>query len=97
MSTFLPDLYDELSPLGNGLIILTTATHGFQGDFGFHALSNQWPLGVDDDHGWMWASDYSWGWAPFHYGRWFYDDYYGWWLPGYEWSPAYLGMLARWR
>lgn len=41
--------------------------------------------------GWAWASDFSWGWAPFHYGRWLYDDFYGWvWVPGYEWSPAWV-------
>jgi hypothetical protein len=36
-------------------------------------------------------SDYSWGWAPFHYGRWDYDQYYGWlWIPGNEWGPAWV-------
>jgi len=43
------------------------------------------------DYGNTWVSDYSWGWAPFHYGRWYYDDYYGWtWIPGYEWAPAWV-------
>lgn len=32
-----------------------------------------------------------WGWAPFHYGRWFYNDPYGWmWMPGHEWAPAWV-------
>src|SRR5207302_7033720 len=34
------------------------------------------------DSGWCWQSDYSWGWAPFHYGRWWRADGYGWlWTP----------------
>ena len=36
-------------------------------------------------------SDYRWGWATFHYGRWKFDDYYGWeWIPGHEWAPAWV-------
>ncbi len=27
----------------------------------------------------------------YHYGRWYYDDYYGWiWIPDYEWAPAWV-------
>ncbi|HEX2974747.1 MAG TPA: DUF6600 domain-containing protein, partial [Bacteroidales bacterium] len=34
---------------------------------------------------------YEWGWAPFHYGRWDYDDYYGWfWFPDDQWGPAWV-------
>jgi hypothetical protein len=43
------------------------------------------------DAGWTWVSDEPWGWAPFHYGRWFYDPFYGWvWLPGRQWAPAWV-------
>ncbi|MFA6795615.1 MAG: DUF6600 domain-containing protein, partial [Proteiniphilum sp.] len=50
-------------------------------DFHPYATNGYW---VMTDYGNTWVSDYSWGWAPFHYGRWFYDDYYGWsWMPGY--------------
>ncbi len=43
------------------------------------------------DDGWYWMSDEPWGWATYHYGRWYYDDYYGWlWIPGYEWAPAWV-------
>lgn len=43
------------------------------------------------DYGNTWVSNYSWGWAPFHYGRWVYDDYYGWiWVPGTTWAPAHV-------
>ena len=41
--------------------------------------------------GWYWVSDEPWGWAAYHYGRWYYDDFYGWmWIPGYEWAPAWV-------
>jgi hypothetical protein len=41
--------------------------------------------------GWTWYSNYSWGWAPFHYGRWFFDNAYGWmWLPDTQWGPAWV-------
>jgi hypothetical protein len=50
--------------------------------------TGQW-LWTDD--GWYWDSDEPWAWATYHYGRWYYDDYYGWlWLPGYDWSPAWV-------
>lgn len=43
------------------------------------------------DEGWYWASDEPWGWAAYHYGRWYYDDFYGWvWVPGYDWAPAWV-------
>jgi len=43
------------------------------------------------DYGWSWASNEPWGWAPYHYGRWFFDDSYGWvWVPGTEWAPAWV-------
>lgn len=46
---------------------------------------------VMTNRGNMWVSGYSWGWAPFHYGRWFFDDFHGWaWVPGYEWAPAWV-------
>lgn len=41
--------------------------------------------------GWYWDSYEPFGWATYHYGRWHYDDYYGWiWLPDYAWAPAWV-------
>lgn len=41
--------------------------------------------------GWYWDSYEPFGWAVYHYGRWHYDDYYGWvWIPDYEWAPAWV-------
>ncbi len=42
-------------------------------------------------YGWYWASYEPFGWATFHYGRWQYDDYYGWiWIPDNVWGPAWV-------
>src|SRR5476649_13846 len=60
-------------------------------DFRPYATRGHWVL---TDDGNVWVSGYRWGWATFHYGRWRYDDYYGWeWIPGNEWAPAWV----RWR
>ncbi len=41
--------------------------------------------------GWYWDSYEPFGYITYHYGRWFYDDYYGWvWYPSYEWAPAWV-------
>ena len=50
--------------------------------------NGRWMWTVD---GWYWDSDEPWAWATYHYGRWYYDDYYGWiWTPGYDWAPAWV-------
>lgn len=41
--------------------------------------------------GWYWDSYEPFGYVTYHYGRWYYDDYYGWlWYPDYEWAPAWV-------
>ena len=43
------------------------------------------------DYGWLWSSHEPWGWATYHYGRWVFDNYYGWvWMPGTVWAPAWV-------
>jgi len=57
-------------------------------DFRPYATRGHWVL---TEYGNTWVSDYPWGWATFHYGRWRYDDYYGWeWIPGHHWAPAWV-------
>lgn len=42
-------------------------------------------------YGWYWDSYEPFGWAVYHYGRWYFDDYYGWiWIPDYDWGPAWV-------
>jgi hypothetical protein len=44
--------------------------------------------------GWFWVSDEPWGWATYHYGRWSFDDRYGWvWSPGTVWAPAWVSWI----
>jgi hypothetical protein len=85
------NFYDALSPYGEWI---NNPEYGYVWmpnvgpDFRPYASNGNW---VYTDEGWTWASDYSWGWAPFHYGRWFYEDGYGWmWMPGNEWAPAWV-------
>jgi len=41
--------------------------------------------------GWFWDSYEPFGWATYHYGRWHYDEFYGWlWFPGEKWAPAWV-------
>src|ERR1700743_1992558 len=85
------NFYDALSPYGEwidnpeyGYVWMPNAGP----DFKPYATNGNW---VYTDEGWAWNSDYSWGWATFHYGRWFFQDGYGWmWIPGNEWAPAWV-------
>jgi hypothetical protein len=41
--------------------------------------------------GWVWVSDYDWGWGPYHYGRWWFSNNWGWvWSPGHRWAPSWV-------
>src|SRR3981189_903571 len=90
------NFYDQLSPYGQwiddpnyGYVWLPEAGP----DFKPYATNGHW---VYTEEGWTWASDYPWGWAAFHYGRWFYQDGYGWmWIPGQEWAPAWVSWRNR--
>ncbi|MCH7826394.1 MAG: hypothetical protein IIC75_00235 [Bacteroidetes bacterium] len=43
------------------------------------------------EDGWYWDSDEDFGFITYHYGRWYFDDYYGWvWVPGNRWAPAWV-------
>ena len=83
--------YDALSPYGEWI---DNPQYGYVWmpnvgpDFKPYATNGNW---VYTDGGWTWASNYPWGWATFHYGRWFFEDGYGWmWIPGNEWAPAWV-------
>lgn len=87
--------YNELSPFGDWVM---DPNHGYVWvpyvDAHFHpyASHGRW---VMTSFGNTWVSDFSWGWAPFHYGRWFWSDFYGWtWVPGYQWGPAWVSWRS---
>jgi hypothetical protein len=84
--------YDELAPYGDwvqdqnqGYIWLPYAEQGFHP----YGSNGHWTM---TSYGNTWVSYYDWGWAPFHYGRWYFDNYYqSWaWVPGYDWGPAWV-------
>ncbi|MGZ3821185.1 MAG: DUF6600 domain-containing protein, partial [Mucilaginibacter sp.] len=85
------EFYDDLQPYGTwvsdpeyGNVWIPDADENFRP----YATRGHW---VVTDYGNTWVSDYPWGWATFHYGRWRYDDYYGWeWIPGHQWAPAWV-------
>lgn len=88
--------YDELAPYGDWV---RDTRHGYiwlpAVDQNFH------PYGTDGhwvmtEYGNTWVSYYDWGWAPFHYGRWYFDDYFqSWaWIPGYDWGPAWVNWRS---
>lgn len=84
--------YDELMPYGDWV---KDANYGYiwlpavGNDFHPYGTNGHW---VMTEYGNTWVSNYDWGWAPFHYGRWFFDDYYqSWaWIPDYDWGPAWV-------
>jgi hypothetical protein len=93
LSISIQTFYDELSPYGDWLY---TPEYGYVWHPFFDRPEAFRPYSSNGDwayteYGWTWVSDYRWGWAPFHYGRWYFDDYLGWmWIPGYEWAPAWV-------
>lgn len=87
--------YDELLPYGDWI---NDPIHGYvwvpyaEPDFQPYATNGYWAMST---YGNTWVSNYDWGWAPFHYGRWYFDDYLGWaWVPGYEWGPAWVNWRS---
>lgn len=85
------DFYQNLAPYGQWI---EDPQYGYvwspneDGSFRPYYTNGHWAM---TDYGNTWISDYPWGWACFHYGRWTYDNYYGWlWIPGQYWGPAWV-------
>ena len=85
------DFYQDLANYGQWI---EDPQYGFvwspnvDGSFRPYYTNGYWAM---TEYGNTWVSDYPWGWACFHYGRWTYDDYYGWlWIPGPYWGPAWV-------
>lgn len=90
-SVSLQTFYDDLAPYGQWV---EDPAYGYvwvpdvSADFRPYYTYGHW---VMTDYGNTWVSNYPWGWAAFHYGRWTYDNYYGWiWIPGTVWGPAWV-------
>jgi hypothetical protein len=84
---------DTLSPYGSwvnvdGREVWQPSADVVGSDFQPYATGGTW---VNSDYGWTFNTGWSWGWAPFHYGRWFWSDGYGWcWWPNRQWAPAWV-------
>lgn len=82
--------YHELSPYGRW-IELAPDVIVWRPNIGIRwspYTSGRW---IWSNYGWYWDSYEPFGYVVFHYGRWFYDDYYGWiWLPDTQWGPAWV-------
>jgi len=83
--------YERLAPYGEWI---EHRSHGWVwSPYGISTSWRPYEAGrwVYTDYGWTWVSDEPYGWAVYHYGRWYYDPYYGWlWVPGHEWGPAWV-------
>ncbi len=82
--------YSSLSPYGEWIDCnLGYVWRPFHVSHGWRPyLAGRW---VWTSYGWYWSSYEPFGWATFHYGRWYYDDYYGWiWTPDETWGPAWV-------
>lgn len=90
------DFYDGLAPFGQWI---NDPVYGYVWlpdvgpDFRPYYSNGYW---VMTQYGNTWVSNYDWGWAPFHYGRWTFDNYYGWlWIPDTQWAPAWVSWRSN--
>lgn len=90
------DFYDGLAPYGRWM---NDPQFGYVwmpnvgSDFRPYYTNGYWAM---TEYGNTWVSNYDWGWAAFHYGRWTYDNYYGWlWIPDTQWAPAWVSWRSN--
>ena len=83
--------YDQLSPYGDWVMTRDLGWAWFP-----RYVHSSWRPYSDGrwvytEYGWTWASYEPFGWATYHYGRWSWDQRFGWlWVPGTEWGPAWV-------
>ncbi len=82
--------YSDLSPYGNwlevdGIVVWQPAA--MQRGWAPYR-EGRWLWTAD---GWYWDSYEAFGYVTYHYGRWYFDNYYGWiWIPDDQWAPAWV-------
>jgi hypothetical protein len=83
--------YSDLSPYGEWIEFNPGlyAWHPYNVDQDWRPYTRgRW---VWSDYGWFWVTSEPFGWATYHYGRWYFDDTYGWiWIPDTIWGPAWV-------
>ena len=83
--------YSSLSPYGEWIEV-NGGTHIWR-PFNIPREWRPYSLGRWEwtDEGWYWFSNEHFGWIVYHYGRWYYDDFYGWvWMPDDVWAPSWV-------
>ena len=83
--------YSSLAPYGNWIQINGGVTVWRPANVSgvWQPYSDGYWLWTND--GWYWESYEPFGYITYHYGRWYYDDYYGWiWVPDNQWAPAWV-------
>ncbi|MBP1654746.1 MAG: hypothetical protein H6Q28_1302, partial [Bacteroidetes bacterium] len=85
------DFYGALSPYGEWVYVDQDVYAWRPGRIMHGWMPYTYGRWVWSAYGWYWVSEEPWSWAVYHYGRWHFDDYYGWiWIPGYDWAPAWV-------
>ena len=83
--------YSSLAPYGNWIQInggVTVWRPAHVNSFWQPYRDGYW---IWTNDGWYWESYEPFGYITYHYGRWYYDDYYGWiWVPDNQWAPAWV-------
>jgi hypothetical protein len=88
-------IYNYLAPYGNWINLAPYGYVWTPRNMGYRWQPYRDGHWVLTDSGWTWVSHEEWGSIPFHYGRWGYDSYFGWfWVPGTVWGPAWVSW--RW-
>jgi hypothetical protein len=88
-------MYNYLASYGNWIILAPYGYVWTPRNMGYRWQPYRDGHWVLTDDGWTWISHEEWGSIPFHYGRWGYDNYFGWfWVPGTVWGPAWVSW--RW-
>jgi len=88
-------MYNYLAPYGNWIHLEPYGYVWTPRNMGYRWRPYSYGHWVSTDDGWTWISHEEWGAIPFHYGRWGYDNYFGWfWVPGTDWGPAWVSW--RW-
>ena len=83
--------YDRLSPYGNWINLQPYGYVWTPRGTGYRWRPYSDGRWVWTDYGWTWIAAEDWGDIPFHYGRWGWDNYIGWfWVPGTVWGPAWV-------
>lgn len=91
--SLLDTFFRELSPHGRWEQIFPHGWVWYPNEPSFRPYANGgWSYTTE---GWTFVSDAPYGWAVYHYGRWAYLAG-GWgWIPGYEWSPAWVSIRVN--